>query len=262
MNECECVVEINVLIYYGMQYYMSSYDIAICYFGLPRSVKHVYTSHEEHIYKVLDENGYTYKRFMHTWKTGDNCQRVWRYNAREKIDYEEYKLLNPDVYSIESQDDFMSGITMSDYYYDAEKKREWDKVLLKNHVCALGSEKRVYQMVNDSGDTFKYVIVIRPDAEFIQDLPVNKIFPLGVKEFAISDHRHYEGYNDRFMVANYADSHIYMERLDDMKSARASGGRITAENYLKRTFKRHGCCVKKVRFPFDLIRPDGSKSPN
>ena len=241
---------------------MSSYDIAICYFGLPRSVKHVFASHEEHIYKVLDDYGYSYKRFMHTWKTGDNSQRVWRHKTREKIDYEEYKLLKPDVYSIESQDEFMSGIDMGDYYYETEKKREWDRVLLKNHICALGSEKRVYQMMKDSGDTFKYVMVIRPDAEFILDLPVQKIFSLDAKEFAISDHRHYEGYNDRFMVSNYDDSHIYMERLDEMKDGRANGGRITAEKYLKYTFIRHKCVVKKVGFPFNLVRPDGSKSPN
>ena len=76
---------------------MSSYDIAICYFGLPRSVKYVYESHQKYIYDVLNDKGITYKKFMHTWKTGDGSQRVWRFKTREKIDYEEYKLLNPDV---------------------------------------------------------------------------------------------------------------------------------------------------------------------
>ncbi len=116
---------------------MSSYDIAICYFGLPRSVKYVYESHKKYIYDVLDDNGISYKKFMHTWKTGDGSQRVWRFKTKEKIDYDEYKLLNPDVYVIESQDEFMNTITMGDYYYEDERKKEWDKTLLKNHICAL-----------------------------------------------------------------------------------------------------------------------------
>ena len=241
---------------------MGDYDIALCYFGLPRSVKHVFNSHEEFIFKVLDENNLTYKKFMHSWKTEDGSQRVWRYKTREKIDYEEYKLLTPDFYCIESQDEFMNTINMSDYYYESEKKKEWDRILLKNHVCALGSEKRVFQMVQQSGMNFKYIIAIRPDAEFLHPLPINKIFPLKKNEFMISDHRHYEGYNDRFMISNYDDAHVYLCRLDEMKQGREEKGRITAEKYLKNTFKKHDCLVKKVGFPFNLIRPDGSASAN
>ena len=47
---------------------MSSYDIAICYFGLPRSVKYVYESHQKYIYDVLDDKCITYKKFMHSIK--------------------------------------------------------------------------------------------------------------------------------------------------------------------------------------------------
>jgi hypothetical protein len=241
---------------------MSAYDIAICYFGLPRSVKHVHQTHKEHLFSVLDAGEYTYKKFMHSWTTADGKQRVWRYNAREKIDSDEYKLLEPDVYAVESQDEFMNGISMSDYYYEAEKKREWDRVLLKNHVCALGSERRVLQMVRASGDTFKYIMVVRPDAQFIVPIPLPKVFPIRSLEFVISDHRHYEGFNDRFMVSNAVDAHIYMNRLDEMKESRATCGRITAEKYLKDTFKRHGCTVKKIPFPFNLVRPDGGTSDN
>lgn len=241
---------------------MSSYDIAICYFGLPRSVKYVYESHKKYIYDVLDDKGITYKKFMHTWKTGDGSQRVWRFKTREKIDYEEYKLLNPDVYVIESQDDFMNTINMSDYYYEDERKKEWDKTLLKNHICALGSENRVYDIMKNSGDNFKYVMAIRPDAEFLHPLPLEKIFPLKDNEFVISDHRHYEGYNDRFMISNINSAHIYLTRLNEMKDGRKESGRITAEKYLKYTFKKHDSNIKKIQFPFNLIRPDGSKSPN
>ena len=238
------------------------YDIAICYFGLPRSVQFVFKSHIEFIYNVLDEKKITYKKFMHTWKTGDGSQRVWRYKTREKINYEEYKLLEPHYYKIESQDEFMETINMNDYYYEQERKKEWDRTLLKNHICALGSEKRVFEMVKESGLKFKYVMVIRPDSKFEMNIPIDKMLDLKEKEFSISDHRHYEGYNDRFMISNFNDAHIYLNRIDEMKEGRSVSGRITAEKYLKYTLKKHSCIVKKVRFPFQLIRPDGVESPN
>jgi len=239
-----------------------SYDIAICYFGLPRSVKHVFKSHEDFIYRVLEQNNITYKKFMHTWKTSDNSQRVWRYKTKEKIDYDEYKLLEPDYYTVESQDEFMETINMNDYYYEEERKKEWDKTLLKNHICALGSEKRVFEMVKETGLKFKYVMVIRPDSKFDMNIPIHKMLDLKEKEFSISDHRHYEGYNDRFTICNFDDAHIYLNRIDEMKDGRAESGRITAEKYLKYTFKKHSCLVKKIKFPFQLIRPDGTPSPN
>tara|TARA_B100001063_G_scaffold247259_1_gene291837 strand:+ start:3321 stop:4040 length:720 start_codon:yes stop_codon:yes gene_type:complete len=237
---------------------MSSYDVAICYFGLPRSISYVYNSHQKYIYDILDSKGFTYKKFMHSWKTNEGKQRVWRYNVKEKINYDEYKLFNPDVYVIESQDDFIDTINMSDYYY--ENENEWDKTLLKNHICALGSENRVYEIMKNSGDTFKYVIVIRPDSEFLLPLPINNIFPLQDNEFVICNNRHYQGYNDRFMISNINSSHIYLTRLKEMKEGRKECGYITAEKYLKYTFQKHNSKIKEIKFPFNLIRPDGSKS--
>ena len=49
----------------------------------------------QNVYNVLKEKGLTYKIFMHSWKTKDSNQRVWQHTIREKIDYDEYKLLPP-----------------------------------------------------------------------------------------------------------------------------------------------------------------------
>ncbi len=234
------------------------YDFAVCYFGLPRSVKHVYESHYTNIFNILKEKGLTYKIFMHSWKTKDNNQRVWQHTIREKIDYDEYKLLNPDEYKVESQEDFIATINMDDYYYEHEKKKEWLPKLLKNHICALGSQMRVHDMMNNDINTFHNVMIIRPDARFTTPIPIDKILPLKEKEFMISDHRHYEGLNDRFCICSKEYSDIYMCRLNKMKDFRKNTGRITAERYLKYAMKNHDCIVKKIKWDFDLVRPDGS----
>jgi hypothetical protein len=93
------------------------FDFAICYFGMTRSTKKVYESHYKYIFDVLKHHNVTFKIFMHTWKTNNNKQRVWNDIAKKDIDYSEYTFLNPDVYQIDNQDDFMSTINMDNYFY-------------------------------------------------------------------------------------------------------------------------------------------------
>ena len=71
------------------------YNFAIVYFGLTRSTKKVYKSHYDNIFNHLKANNYTYKTFMHTWKTKNNQQKIWCKTIKQEIDYNEYKLLNP-----------------------------------------------------------------------------------------------------------------------------------------------------------------------
>ena len=89
-------------------------NVAICYFGMTRSTKFVYESHVTNLFNVFTKNNIDYKIYMHTWKTEHNI--IWEEKSNIKIDYDEYKLLNPDVYSIDSQNDFLNSITFSDYF--------------------------------------------------------------------------------------------------------------------------------------------------
>ena len=50
-------------------------DIAICYWGLSRSTKHVYKSHYENIFNILKNAGLTYDTYFHTWDVKIN--RIW-----------------------------------------------------------------------------------------------------------------------------------------------------------------------------------------
>ena len=86
------------------------YDIGFCYWGLPRAIKHTYKNHENMVYNKMKEANLSYKIFMHTWSIEGDTQRVRQYNCKEKIDYDEYKLMNPDFYEINSQEEFLTNI--------------------------------------------------------------------------------------------------------------------------------------------------------
>lgn len=239
------------------------YDFAIVYWGLTRSTKKVYKSHFKQIFNKLRDNKLTYKIFMHTWKTKGNKQRVWCDTINTKIDYEEYKLLKPDFYKLESQDKFTKSINMDDYFYkDVWKQKgggpdgEWLPGLILNHICALKSQKTAFEMVENfvkDGNTFKYVMFIRPDAEFKKPLPIPELDD--ENDIFIPNFAHNEGLNDRFAIINYNKAHIYSKRIDEIVDYRKIIGHIVAEKYLKFIIDKYELKLKKINLKFKLIRP-------
>ena len=82
---------------------------------------------------------------------------------------------------IENQEEFIDKLDFSKYFYKHiyetkghSRKGEWLPYLVKNHLCALESQKRALKMVENENEHFDYVIFIRPDSLFKQKLPVKK----------------------------------------------------------------------------------------
>jgi hypothetical protein len=243
---------------------MPEYDIAIVYFGLTRSTKKVFETHKTKIFDILDKHNVTYKKFMHTWKTKDDIQLVWENIDSKKIDYEEYKLLSPDFYKLENQENFTENLTIDDYFYkDVWDKYgnsihgEWPVRIIINHLCALESIKRGLEMVEsfvNDGNSFKYVMFVRPDVEIGKDLPITEFFnkPYDIN---IPDEAHYEGYNDRFAILTYDKAPIYGKRINEIVDFRKTQGRIVSEKYVKYIVTKYDLKVNLINFSFALIRP-------
>ena len=250
--------------------YIMEYDFAIVYWGLPRSIKKTYTSHINNIYNILENNKLTYKKFMHTWKTKDNKQTVSSFSdniIQQEIDYDEYKLLSPDFYKIESQEEFLSSIDMNKFFYKEiydtighNINGEWLPYLIRNHLCALESQKRCLEMVEEfvglkeKGNKFKYIIFVRPDALIHNELLINEVLT-NLYDIHIPDNNHWEGYNDRFAIINYENAYKYGKRINEIEEFRKKQGRIVSEKYVKFIIEKYNLRINKINFNFDLIRP-------
>jgi len=245
-------IGINKLSYKIIIIIMTS--VAICYWGLTRSTKKVYSSHIEHVFNSLKEESIVYDIFMHTWTT--DRPYIWNDPTNTPIDYEEYKLLNPNYYQIDKQDDFLKTITFSDYYYEqyANSQKEWLPQLIKNHVCALESQKRVTDMVLNANKKYDYVIYLRPDVEIHSKLRLS-YFPIYEKSISIPDNNHWDGYNDRFAITKFADCSYYGKRIDEIIEYRKNHGKIVSETYTRFTIDKYFGSVNFVPFLFDIIRP-------
>ena len=236
-------------------------NIAICYFGLTRSTKKVYESHFENIFNVLKENNIYYEVFMHTWSTLDGKQNIRGKASKYDIDYDEYKLLNPHHYKIESQDNFLNFINFSDYFYKDiydkfgyknRKKGEWKPKLIRNHLCALESQKRVLSMVDKN--KFHKIIFIRPDVVIYQKIKIDPIINMKKHTIIIPLGDNYEGYNDRFAICTWRNAHEYGNRINEIAEFRKNNGRIVSEKYVKFIIEKYKMTVEIMSFNMKIIR--------
>lgn len=236
--------------------------IAICYWGMTRSTKHIYSSHIHHLYNVLKTQGIEYTVFMHTWQTENAANVIWEHASDIPVDYEEYKLLNPDVYKIQNQAEFLSTIRFDDYFsqelYDlhgGDTYHEWRPQLIRNHLCALESQKRVYQLAIDNGLEYDYVMFVRPDMLMTNDFEVAWLHD--PCDIILPSYGHYEGYNDRFAVVPFLHAAKYATRIDEIVEFRQKWGRIVSEKYVKYVVETYYPNVKFVDFFMKIIRPNG-----
>lgn len=235
--------------------------VAICYFGLTRATKKVYKSHFEQLFDVLEANQIEYDVFMHTWYL-EGKQYVWSDTIDAPIDYYEYKLLKPRYYKIDSQDDFTEQLDFGKYFYeDAWQKRgdnrdgEWWPRLILNHLCALESQKRVTDMVIETGNDYDLIMYIRPDVQLKTKFNINWFLVLQPGEIMIPNFHHFEGYNDRFAILAYETAPLYGKRIGGIADFRKNHGRIVSEKYVKFICDTNNLKTRFIPFYFDIIRP-------
>lgn len=237
--------------------------IAICYYGLLRTLNLNYKSHFEKIFDIFTKNNITYDIFMHTWHT--NNQYVWGNKIDKEINYEDCKLINPYKLKIDSQDDFLKNLKFDDYFYNDvytnighTPEGEWLPELVRNHLCALESLKRVYNLINLENTTYDYILVIRPDCIINDEFPIKKILEIhnsNNTNISIPNFEHNEGYNDRFAFIDFKHSKIYCKRIDYLKEFRKNNGRIVSEKYTKFICDNLYQVNFIDNFTFDLVRP-------
>ena len=235
--------------------------IAICYWGMTRSTKYVYNSHINNLFNVFKSNNIDYDIFMHTWKTGVNGQNIGLNYCNFLVDYEEYKLLNPNFYKIDNQDDFLHRLNFEDYFnkelYElyGDSYYEWIPQLIRNHLCALESQKRVYNMVVESNNCYDYIVYIRPDVEILNPIDINWIN--SDFDIILPNYYHYEGLNDRFAIIHFDNAVKYSTRIDEIIEFRKKCGRIVSEKYVKYIVDNYYPNVQFINFIMRIIRPNG-----
>ena len=236
--------------------------ISICYWGMTRSTKYIFESHVKNLYDILKNNNIDFNIFMHTWETKNNTNIIWEHPCDIPVDYEEYKLLKPDFYKIENQCDFLNTINFDNYFdkklydmYGGDTHHEWRPQLIMNHLCALESQKRVYNMVLESSIEYDFILFIRPDVLILNNFDINCF--KNSFDIILPNYDHHEGYNDRFAIIPFKLSLPYSTRIDEIIDFRKNNGRIVSEKYVKYIVNKYYLNVKFIDFNMKIVRPNG-----
>lgn len=234
--------------------------VAICYFGLTRSLRKVVESHQRYLFETLKEGGIKFDIYVHTW-IGSLIHRRGNDKDVYHCDPGESFVLNPDRVCIDNQDKFLQTITFSDYFYKdvfetygEGRSTEWFPDLILYHICSVESQRRVISMARDSGIKYDKILMLRPDLLFSEAFPIEPFQECIEGLVFIPQNDSGEGYNDKLALFNASEIDAYASRGSRMKDYRATVGRIVGEKYLKYTLDTHGFRVLPLAISPTILR--------
>lgn len=234
--------------------------LAICYFGLTRSLGKVLETHRKYLFDRLKEGGVEFDIYVHTWfgslihKRG-NDRDLYECNPVDSY------LLNPTRLSCDDQDKFLASIRLGDYFYKdifetygESRSTEWFPDLVLYHVCSVESQRRGIQMIRESGIKYDKILMLRPDLLFSEPFPIEPFQDLTERAVYIPPTDSGEGYNDKLALFNASEIEPYAARGLYMKTYRATVGRIVGEKYLKYTLDTHGFHILPLLISIPILR--------
>ena len=237
--------------------------VCICFFGLTRSLNYTYDSIKKNLLDILEQNNIEYDIYLHTYnlKVLTN-PRSEEYN--EKLDTNEFKLLNPKEFIIDNQNEFDKK-----FDYDIIKKYgdTWhdDYTSLYNLIRQLNSLKQVTSLIINKCMYDKY-IYIRPDLLVKTELNIKYIKYISTHNYLITPNWGKwgappscrsttsldGGINDRFAIGNYNSIVKYGNRIDDIYDYIKIYGCLHSESLVKYIVQKYN--INNIEIPIILIR--------
>tara|TARA_B100001287_G_scaffold138453_2_gene116594 strand:- start:4966 stop:5787 length:822 start_codon:yes stop_codon:yes gene_type:complete len=230
--------------------------VALCFWGLTRSLKHTIHSIKKRILTVLTNKNIEYKIFIHTYHFNGSYinPRAQEYNI--DLDFEEYKLLNPDYVEIEDQDAIKIDLNIFKYRTHSDP---WNSgyISVDNFICAMHSKKQLGLMVENCDEKFDFIIYLRPDVKYQTYFDV-KYFSLVNKYTICTPNFHlFPKLNDRFCILSYHNLKQYYSLFDKMYEYSLHFP-LHSERFQYYIFiNQYKWNIKYVSFFFNRVRANG-----
>ena len=266
MLESKKFLAINILLYfiyliYRMNYKLKNIKICICFFGLTRSLKYTYSYMNDNLFKVLENNNIEYDIYLHSYNLEIlTNKRSNEFN--EKLDINEFKMLNPKEYIIDNQDQFDKS-----FNYESVKKygdRFKDKFAsVYNLIRQLNSLKKVTSIIKKYSKYDMY-IYIRPDLKFKYPFDIDYIYNNIDNKFNYILTPFWgknSGLNDKFAIGNYNSIIKYGERINDIYNYMEKFGSLHSESLVQFISKKYNITNIDINVVLLRIRSNGLVAP-
>lgn len=227
--------------------------VALLFWGLTRSLKLTYPNINDKILNYFNKCKIDYKIYMHTYNF-EGLHIDKRTGERIKLDFDEYKLLNPDYIKIDNQDKIKKEIKIEEYL---KMRYTYVRKTVENLICGLYSLKCVTKMLVDSEEKYDYIIYLRPDVLFKSSLPLQWFGWVNDNRFLVPLFASCNGINDRFAILTPKLALKYGNRLDRIREYYEfiKGQRISSERFLHWVMREHK--PKKINYLFKRVRGNG-----
>jgi len=238
--------------------------VAICFFGLTRSLKFTLGSIEKNIFEPLKLHGIRYYTFLHTYKMNGSYSNP---RAGEKdliLDANEYKLLEPSYHMVESKEAISKKLQLEKYRTHGNPwKHEKDAVkgdfsTLDNHILYLWSLKQLTTMWSNAKRKYSHIIYCRPDVLYQVPLDISW-FSFTSTKICIPNFGLCGNVNDRFALGRPEQMIRYGNRFNDAL-AYSKKHPLASEAYLIATMREHKIKYEHVNFFFIRVRANGNKN--
>jgi hypothetical protein len=233
-------------------------NIAICYFGITRSLTHTIGSIESNLLKPCNDIGNT-EIFCHFFRL-DTINNP-RSGESGSLALDEYTLLAPSWLQLDAPDEFLSDYPVKEIFNYGDSWGDGFKSL-KNLLHQLHSLKIVTQAVLSKN--FDIVIFARPDLRYHDSIrsPLFRVIRSSYKnEVCLPDWQHWEGgFNDRFAICKGAEAiQAYGNRIDEvMDYCKIHDAPLHAEKLLKYALTKKQIPTSMMTIKASRIRFDGT----
>lgn len=238
--------------------------IALCFWGITRSLKYTYPTIDKNILQVLKDNNIDYHIFMHTYKLDYvTSPRMGEDNVR--LDFKEYKLLcnieNTHTFQYHYQNKIEKKLNCEQYYTKPDPWPKHNHMSAKFFILSQYSKKRATLMMKKSQVEFDAVVFLRPDMQYIDPFPVDHLNQLD-DETCFFPNWHLYGsrdykVNDRFQITSKKFADILGTSFD-MLLDYSKTNVINSEFFMSHICHKYAIQCKYIdNFLFLRTRADG-----
>lgn len=231
--------------------------VALCFFGITRSLEYTVDSIKNNIFNVLKENDIDYDIFMHTYFLSSYENKRAGESKTTNINNDEYKLLSPDYLKIDNQDDIIKQLDLKSYRsYPDPWKTNYKSVDF--YILGSYSKYILTTMIEAVEDNYDYILFIRPDCIYPNKLNVNFFNLLNDNTIVIPNFHLYGNFkmNDRFAITNKKTYKVYGNIFLHLLKL-SKNNRLHSETILGIILKNANINVQKVNFRFARMRRNG-----
>ena len=243
--------------------FIKKIKVAICFFGLTRSLKFTLPSIEKYLLGPLKQYGIKHDIYLHTYKTKKPYTNPRAGENGVTLDNNEYKLLEPKRSIVEDKELVSKRIGLERY---RAKGDPWgqersaipgDFTTLDNHILYLWSQKQLTSMWLQGGN-YSHIIMCRPDV--LYQVPIQlDWFSFTSDKICIPNFGLCGNVNDRFALGRPEQMKPYGSRFDEAL-AYSKRHQLASEAYLIATMKKHKIKYEHVAFYFIRVRANMEKN--